>query len=520
MFRSWVCICKSTWLVLCMMLLILPRHVPADDILQENSVTYYEESVYESILANDINLANKHTNTLYLSFTPTVLSLSSSVCVSKYGLITIQNMHTDRSIRIISVSSNDIQFRPLNYRSTYLAPSSSLQFNVSYLPRSEGNHKSMLSVKTSDGEVNYTMTGQSIPSIYGINPHVNIRVNVGIIPLIIQMNLTNPHSDSLKVLEVASSSRFVSIKPIPMKSLNDGFGVWDFKPNQTKEVLTAVIETETLGFYTGYVDIKTNYDIITVPVEVKVVEGGILSVPEILDFGSMLASGQRDVTLRLANTGDKDLLISNIYLEHKGIDPNIYLSKISAPIVIAARTQEIDAVAVATLTYSSFTPGEIYGRVTVTTNDTEPSKRAVFIAYKGNVLQGGVGYDMDDFVFYVSPDDIETLWEEDQYIERQIFLTNHFHVDVLLHAVYTECPAFVELHDVESGIAESLHTWSVTIRIWLSDIEDNTFPFKCFIGVHTSISDHKIPLHLLDSKLSLSFYDYVSGYRGCIFVNY
>lgn len=472
--------------------------------VSSNDRVVYDQSVYESTIASDFNTHRTptHTRTLYLSFRPPQLDLQSSVCLSDRGEIIVQNMHTDRSIRIISLTSSDKQFSFGNFKSTYLGPSNSMTIRVSFLPWYEGNYEGLFTFATSDGQVNYTVTGTAPENKYGVGPYINHRVKVGTV-LTLSIKLTNPHSNHLKVSEIYTSSDFISLFSSPIGLLNSGTAMWEFPPNQTKEVLSATIGTNAVGFYTGFIDINTNYDMIVIPIEVKITEGGLIAIPEMIDFGNMLSSVQTDTPLNLANTGQADLLILGIEVENGA--PNIDVISESFPILMKYGS-EGDLRNVANLTFTPFSPGIFSGRIIITTNNTNPDKRLIYVPYSGNVVQGGIGFNLESTIIF-----LPVATDRHRVIERFLTLTNHFNTPVIIESTSLNCSNFIILKYDDEGMVDSMQTWSVLLELYFSNLDaDVVVPYKCFLAIKTNTSMHKIPIHLLDRTLKLSFFDAVS----------
>lgn len=67
------------------------------------------------------------------------------------------------------------------------------------------------------------------------------------------------------------------------------------------------------GDYHGYIHVKTSRDNIVIPVDLYVVEGGLVAIPEVLDFGVMTsASESSNLELWIQNNGLVDVLVTDI----------------------------------------------------------------------------------------------------------------------------------------------------------------------------------------------------------------
>lgn len=131
---------------------------------------------------------------------------------------------------------------------------------------------------------------------------------------------------------------------------------------------------------------------------------------------------------------------------------------------------------------------------------------------------------------------LQRAQRSDEIIEREFRLTNYYSSAVMLQSVsVASCFGLLTVHSVSSAmdggvrdnngggddlkcnfVANSLTKWSpVYLRFNLSraqhliDADEKFIPKSCWADIETNVSAHRVPLHIVEGSLIVSFVDSV-----------
>jgi hypothetical protein len=463
----------------------------------------------------------------HLSLTPAALLLRSTVCVRQRGDLAISNQHLDRTVRIISIASNDSQFQIANFSSIYLGPSNLKFLYVMYLPLSIGRHTAAFTLKTSDGDISYIAHGIAEDNKYRVNPIVSLAAASKAIPLTIPILLYNPHNETLKILDISSSASSISLTDFP-GDRNISIGNWIIPPQEERSVVTARLRTDSVGEQDGRIDIQTSIDLITIPVTVSVIEGGIIATPSTIDFGKLDLSSYRARNLQLRNLGNEDVLVSAILIIP--YDLNLHVSHRQLPILIP-RSESVDdtPVRIASLTYTAVSEGYFDGYITLTTNSSYQNQSSLQVQYRGSVSFEGIGYDVNVtsiMIAATSAAAAETKHSRnnDAVATYTLTLRNNYRVSMsLTHLAMADCSDFLQVVDfvpdapVATAAADAV--WELQLEAKRKKLAKRVrmsypLPFKCDMLVETNSSSHRIPIYFMNESLRIDYLHQEKIFKG------
>ena len=342
--------------------------------------------------------------------------------------------------------------------------------------------------------------------------------------------------------------------------------MWVVQPGFEKEIITlSISKNMTPGDYKGYFHVKTDHDNIVLQVEFQIVEGGAYSAVDMIDFGLLTSVAEKKtMELRLLNSRATNLLVLEVVTVD--VDPQLQIFLYDNPIIYSGSTPSV----IGKLEYTASNPGKVLNKLLVLTNNSNAATAAVEVPYTATILHGGVGFEHQKAVFVVPVRNVSYLsmirqlskvkyrisqcdeclpfedpknnhitprfrsvsqckyetaqarsQQEAQLTEREFLLTNYFSVPVTLQAI--SISACTEVITTESSIlannsADSLNKWGpISLQfnqskaLSLLDKDRSFLPKTCWLEILTNVSSHRVPLHIIDGSLSISFMDAVKS---------
>jgi hypothetical protein len=427
-----------------------------------------------------------------------------------------------------------------------------MSIQLLFLPYHIRSVNATVTIVTSVGDFTYNLVGVSTSNPYGLRPFIGNRIISGV-PLEVPIVMRNPHADPLRIREIFTTEEFLSLHSGSKGGSGSGTrgtgnggsgddeegGVrggagssavvqkdgessivpsvreadqWLIEPGVEKEVISLSMSSSSPGHYFGYVHIKTDADKIVIPVDLLVLEGGLLPVDSVLDFGILTSSNaQKTIDFRVVNSGSSDISI----LEIVPTNPDTQLRIDMGQSRVKAGEQAI----IASLTYTGSKVGKFQNKLLVMTNHSNAAYASFEASYEVSVLRGGIGLMFNDSVFYLpvwnrtslAASQLE-LAEDGKagYEVRKLVLTNYFSAPLTLQGVAADtCNEAITVTAMpEILIANKMDRWGpVTLVYNLSNAihissSKEGLPFTCWLELWTNISSHRIPLHIMDGDVT------------------
>ncbi|XP_053563688.1 LOW QUALITY PROTEIN: transmembrane protein 131 [Bombina bombina] len=364
-----------------------------------------------------------------IRFEPPMLDFHEQpVGMPKMEKVFLHNPSLEETISLVSISATTSHFHASFFQNRVIVPGGNTSFDVVFLARVVGNVENTLFINTSDhGVFTYQVFGVGIPNPYRLRPFIGARVpvNSSFSPLI---NIHNPHSDPLQVVEMYSSGGDLHLE-LPTGQQGGTRKLWEIPPYETKGVMRASFSSREADNHTAFIRIKTNAsdnaEFIILPMEVEVTTApGIYSSTEMLDFGTLRTQDQPKVlNLHLLNSGMKDVPITSI----RAMPQNEAITVHFKPITLKASESKYTKVASISFDASKAKKSsQFYGKITVKAKEKSYSK--LEIPYQAEVLDGYLGFDHAATLFHIRDSPADP-------VERAIYLTNTFNFAVHVHDV-------------------------------------------------------------------------------------
>ena len=229
-----------------------------------------------------------------------------------------------------------------------------------------------------------------------------------------------------------------------------------------------------------------------------------------LEFGILTAmSENRTLPVHIHNDGLDDVRLVSIV--PKETNNGLVVNMTDDMIIKFGDNQTL----VAHVTCTALTPGRKSGKLVITTKFSNGTLAIHEMAYSLSVLHGGIGFEKTQFIFYIPIKN--TTCNEDAtspLLTRQVYFSNYFQVPISLQMISSATCGdliYIDPSSIPQGAVNSLEKWSainVTYDVNLASRKSNELlPFTCWLEVWTTISSHRIPIHLVDGALKLAFID-------------
>lgn len=456
-------------------------------------------------------------------FTPDALFFNqSSVCIPVISEFTISNTF-EVDLVIYGISSSDTQFHPILSVPYYIQPNSEIRIQTLFLPYFPRVSTSVFTLNTSLGEYRDDVSGKGIANPYGVHPYLNNRAFVGVPWQDQSIVVFNPHDHKLNILEVFTSEDFLTLKGRPLLNseksatitshLDDSSvsskTLWTIDSNSSKEVISFTLMTKLrVGSYEGFIHLRTDVDKMIIPVKMDLSSGGLSLTVSDLSFGVFTRKFEkRVVEVSFWNYGGENVLITNIIPLQQ--DNRLVVEILPNPLVPAVQSSPTK---VANLVFTAKNNDRIYGKLLVTTNDTNSVYAAFEVTYQGFILQGKLYISPANTTFSIQstrPNEIAT-------VSKHIYLSNRYNTAVRVNSVFVAtCSEFLSINSTQivTTVAESFRAFSpLTVGLdqqsFLSRKEAT--PKTCWLEVVTNITSHRVPIHIISGKLELESSDAVS----------
>lgn len=499
-----------------------------------------------------------------LKFEPPVLVYANSTtCIPVVSEFTITNV-LQEEVGIYSMRSDNPQFHPVNFQPQVLAAGESINVYLLFLPHYVEVATATLTFDikiggnvgtdgVTDGTMLYMVEGHSRHNPYRLRPLIGHNIPAGLMqPYEQPILIFNPHNEPLYIREIFTTESFLSLKGIDNMQPNEASSsngvqnnaaflsgsslvsaeesTWMVKPGVEQQLIIVKMTSGPPGNYSGYVHVKTNKDNIVLPVGLHVMGGGLYPRSSHLDFGVMTSVAQK-VTLELwlSNSGAADAYIDDIMPSTP--DPNLSIEFVDR--LIEADSDE--EVLVATLTYTANKPGQVKNNLLVIANNSNPALGILTIPYEVSVLHGGIGFEMPRALFILPIRNVTC--NENSLLSssttsttssnasnnlhgstsREFIFTNYFSSPVALQLIsLATCGDLLSVTEdpIHTDPIPSLQKWppitinfNVDVTTRAIQRSPDLLPFTCWLELWTNVSSHRIPLHIIDGSIKLSYMD-------------
>lgn len=122
-------------------------------------------------------------------------------------------------IHVYSVSSENKQFHPLEFKSHVIYSNSDSTIQLAYLPLLVEVVEVKIHISTSNGDYNYSIQANSIPNRYQLYPWLGIKFSSSTTNILEKpISIYNPHDEPLLIEDIYTSDSFLTLKKIRTSS--------------------------------------------------------------------------------------------------------------------------------------------------------------------------------------------------------------------------------------------------------------------------------------------------------------
>ena len=394
-----------------------------------------------------------------VSIVPTELKfVETPLCQPTTHVIHVYNTDQRETFRILSLTTDAVYMQPVDFRSVEVPPGRGRQLKVVFLPRSLGGSHGSFRLLTSKGSIVISARGVGVESPYKLQPLVGAKVPSGV-PFMWRLELFNPHSSTVKLVEALSSDHSISLGPpsvedlesqnkfdeedkaIMEKANNSGRGgvrsfpstIWELPSKSSKVVLSVKLLAAHAGRHEGSIKLVLNrtkgetYDKnerheLHVPVQFDAAHGGVFRSPDQIDFG--VATRRLDrlrQTVTLFNSGAEPVRVMDVSL--RPTDPSLRV-KYTKGYILQPYTEE----PVIQLVYSGKLEGVRMGTLLIRTSN---SNIPIEVPYRAKIQHGKLSWNEAEMSF-LSP---ATGRKPFPAVSNTVRVLNNFRTPIAFHAV-------------------------------------------------------------------------------------
>ncbi|XP_052281424.1 LOW QUALITY PROTEIN: transmembrane protein 131-like [Dreissena polymorpha] len=387
------------------------------------SLTYLKVKpgqIYNDIQRDEILLPNA------IHLDPAMLDFHEQpVGMPRMEQVTVLNTDGKNNLHLLSISGSTAHFHCSFFQDKIVPPGGNTTFDVVFLARQEGNVENTLYIHTSLGSFKYQVFGVGTSNPYRLRPYLGARVpvNRSFAPLI---NMHNPHSTTLQVLEIFSSEGDLHLE-LPTGEKEAPKSLWEIPPYETKTIMKANFVGRTENNHTAFIRIKTNSrldrQLLVLPMEVEVTSSpGIYLSSELIDFGIVRTFDEpKTVPVNLINTGDSVVHISSVTVH----PPNEAITVDFRPIKLHPELLRQTTVAHVTFRASkAIQPKYWSGKIIIRSKN---NVHKISIPYEAKVLHGSLTYHKNSTYFFAH--------NRPANLSRAMTFTNTFNFSLVLYNV-------------------------------------------------------------------------------------
>jgi hypothetical protein len=436
-------------------------------------------------------------------------------------------------VDIFSITSEHLHSSFLS--SITVESNGALMVQFTYLPLIQESLYVEVQFVTSLGQFKHQVLTKAVMNFYNLFPFERIQIIHGTTDFEQQVNLFNPHLKDLYIKEIYTSESFLSLIETPSKNIGStciccGGRMWVVEPRCNKTVITVVITAALgVGEHHGFVHIITNHVNFMVPIFVEVLSGGIFFKPNSISFGSITSLlDEKSAEIWLHNTGEEVVQIMSITLMFCDINLQVIVDN---PVLHPDHQFEVF---VATVIYKPSVSGYYTNALVIQTNHSIPIMKTIHVPYNVTVLLGDLGYQVDEVTFATAHNLISCTVKNvtnnsnvDSFasrcqstVRREISFTNFFDSPIIFQNVLiSTCTDIFSMENMHYDTERSLNSFEkwhpITLNFnqqlvahYISQLS-NYLPRTCWIEVFTNVTSHRIPLHVFDGFVGLTFHSQV-----------
>jgi len=451
-------------------------------------------------------------------------------------VVTIRNRKAD--LVFFAMSSTSIHFHCSFPQQAALALGSSTTFIIYFLPLSPGYFENTFSIFTSRGLIQYHVRGKAENSPYRIQSISEVKMPMNG-TFLAPISIHNPHSTTLAVTELASTSKYVHLE-LPGDELDEFRDdvIWEIAPFETRTVASArIVGAEELNT-TAYIGMKLRLKdsnefseafnsikrdspppvFMVIPIDVKIVkQKGLFSTSSMIDFGYVKAEEKSEQVLwEVYNTVSTSIDIDSIGVE----DVNqqfVYIeltAKMPIPIPSGNRGFPGLPAALAKLSLDGKSVMRVLG------NPETPEKPQI-IQTRGRIVAVSRGGNYNVSIPYKAvvysgdllhnPEDVAFYYKLKTPVYRGVSLTNTLPFGIAIYNVSMDNNAVGVFKATLVNPSIELAPEETKTVVLLEYIKQQSLDFTTKFTIFTNVTTFRVPIVMFDGDLKVQLHSVNQG---------
>ncbi|CAF0885194.1 unnamed protein product [Adineta steineri] len=377
-------------------------------------------------------------------FIPPYLNFSQqSIAIPRMQTVIIINQDPE-PLELYSLSEATNQFySTLPKGNLVLSHGENISINIYYLPRTIGNIKTIFTINTNRGNIDYNVIGRSKTNPFRLRPLINIEIPLNsTYEYTIQFH--NPYNYSLDINEIYTSDENLRIDLLLNKNIKNKITKvfehheqWHLKAYEMKSIIKINYFAYKLHRLHGFICIKTNFtELIILPIEINVLNyPGLYSNVDVLEFSTdkfvRSIAAPISIPLYVFNNNLDPVMLTDVRVEEKH---RKYITIQYKTLPIPPGIHRLNQIAELTIhpTLIPTSIKQIHGYVQVYILSTN-EKLAIEIPFDETVIHGSLDYDKDNTYIYISSSNNEFNNEEC----RPISFVNLYNMPIAIYNITT-----------------------------------------------------------------------------------
>lgn len=429
----------------------------------------------------------------------------------------------DAELTIHSIDTSSTWLKAVPPSKAIVSPGTLLKLTVVATPLSIGDLNSKVVVRTSLGTFEYPVHLSAIANPYRAVEYElqgtrgNLYQNQQ--PPEFAISIYNPHDSILQVLDTFTTAKFMSVaySLSPTTADDDGeegstadvatrYSLVSLNAKEETTVFRCIVNPEVdAGIYKSFVSIKTDFDNILIPVELRLAPEKFRFTEKSLDFGIFTNRGDnRTLDVIVEYTGQSPLVILEVTIEQPSP---------SVEILLLQHMQKLgpNRTMLASVAFKALRSGDFTGTIIV--KSTTPPNKFIdeqHIQYYAKVMFENRIVDVKNTTFYLQPRRGPKDWREyGNYLPKsrhELVISNYGRTAMKVESI--------QMNNCHQIFRASFRRRRINPYVRLEvvrdiDVEDiGMVPRTCWLEIATNVSVYKVPIHIANARVEL---DAISG---------
>uniref|UniRef100_A0A7E4ULZ0 TMEM131_like domain-containing protein n=1 Tax=Panagrellus redivivus TaxID=6233 RepID=A0A7E4ULZ0_PANRE len=486
-----------------------------------------DQEIFLTTLANDHDFRDVPPEDVEI-FPPSLDFPDTPVGVPAALPITFINRRKNK-LTLLAVSSNSMHFQINFPTNSELDENDEVVIMAYFLPPVADKFHAKFVLFTSEGKVEYMVSGVSSTNPYRLPPLKQVQMPLNG-TLLTPITLHNPHCMTVTVKEISSSNPFIHIE-LPGSELEelheDTF--WEIAPYETRTVAHARIIGIQEKNTTAYINVRLimkeavgpadifeilKYEkrpprMLLIPMDIRIMPHRNIYPANALDFGMIKAGDKSEqLVMEVYSTVEKSIDIESIYVEKNDYTHSIYMEFASKPPISVYRGSRFSPGPLVALAKVSIDSNYVLRRVnengTIIPEIIHLSGRIVAesrggnynvsVPYSAMIYSGDVMHNAEEVAFHSK---LKTP------VRRGVSLTNHLPFDIAIHNVSIDEKARAVFKATLVRPTLTLAARERKTVVLLEYIQPQDSKFSSVFTVYTNVTNFEVPIVIFNGELDI-----------------